>query len=265
MRRSGLVICMVFTAAYSCYAALYDFERQKEINIMLGSLISLQNQVIREALPLGVTVSDLHKIEPMDDNINEQKNHQSVVQLVDNLFILNMYDKMVEYMRGSFYEKGMGDPYLSAINLVNPTKYYVLKAQPTNDNDFNPRNPGNLVTNILEFRHGIKHFDQQFQTFIYRIDSPSGLMVVRGNYVIVDFNCNGIPDKVFFIRKYRDELRKFLPYLLLVGEGEDRLAGSSYHARYIDSFYLMLEYIINNFPIEVPDSAGQRLEASLLY
>jgi len=136
------------------------------------------------------------------------------------------------------------------MNLTEPMKNYVVSQRPTSDAELDIRSGSNLIEKVYVANEGVKHFDQQFKTFIYRLSSHSGLMVIRGNYVMLDLNLNGIPDEVYFRGSYKDKRHQYWTYLLPIGTSEDTLAESTYHYRYTDSLYLVLEYIIDHYPVD---------------
>jgi hypothetical protein len=253
----------VFLFVFPTIGALYTPDKEREITKRLSGLVSLQKQIEQSLQPDNRSRAAFHALE-YSDSLNASDQHIFVSKIIDNLFILKMFQPIAEYMRGDFHKKGLGEPFLSYMNLTEPMKNYVVSRKPDADAELDIRNKGNLIEKVYEMNEGVKHFDQQFKTFIYRLSSQSGLMVMRGNYVILDFDLNGIPDEVYFRGSYKDEKRQYWTYLLPIGSGEDTLAGSTYHYRYTDSLYLVLEYILDYYPVEASPDFKKAPEGSLL-
>lgn len=258
-----ILLIVLLTVVSSVDGALYGPEKEKEVLLRLEEMLELQNHLY-DTLPEGSSrLKAFHKLDKMM-LFSQTERYGVISKMVENNFLLNLYPKIVTFLREDFNVKGWGKPFLSHIKFSEPLEKYIVDEVPTKDAHIDKRSSECVISDVYETLEGIKHFDQLFETFVYRLSSRSGIMVIRGSYVFVDFDLNGIPDEVFFMRNYRDEHKKYWSYMLLLEEGEDALQGTSYQARYVDSLFLVLDYIVDNYPIHVPQQQKpQQIEANL--
>ncbi len=261
-RLSVLVFLLVFVIVYPTSGALYSPERESELLSRIEKLVDFHNHVI-ESLPAdSIKARTVELIDSAMLHSPSQK-YSAIARLVNNMFKLDLYAGIVKFMREDFRRKEWGKPFLTSIKFTVPMKQYVLKDIPSEDANFEPQGSVSLLSKVYEIKQGLKHFDQQFKTFIYRLADKNALMVVRGRYVMIDLDLNGIPDEVYFMRTYISKAKKKLSYLLPVAQGEDVLAETTYQFRYTDSLFLVLEYIIDNFPIRMDKQTQEVVEAKL--
>lgn len=264
IRKHFYLIIVIFglIAVYSTCGALYGPEKEKELLTRFTKLIEFQNNVVK-SLPSNSQKTEIfHKIDVAMCNSQIEK-YALAAKLVDNFFILDLYTGIITFMRNDFKKKGWGNPFIEYIMFAGPMKQYVLKGYPSHDYDFDQKDKRNLIVKVFESREGIKHFDQQFKSFIYRLSADKGLMVTRGNYVMIDLNLNGVPDEVYLTGSYQDEKKKYWSYLVLVSSGENVLEGSSYHYRYTDSLFMVLQYILDHYPLDQVPKKEEFVEARL--
>ncbi|MCD6459037.1 hypothetical protein J7L67_00025 [bacterium] len=240
---SALVLISLFTVLFAG-GALYNPEKEKEMLSKFDKMILFQNKLVSQKNNPRVS----KRFHPVDVKMisSPREKNQLLAKLIDNFFILNFYKNIVQFMRDDFKNRDLGKPFLSNIKFTRDFKCYVFNEPPEKDSDFNIEN----ITKIYESDSAIKHFDQQFRISFYHLIAGNGIMLVRGKYVFIDSNLNGIPDAIYLMNKYKNSKRDFIPYLSLLAEGEDVLENSAYHSRYIDTMFVVLNYISDNFPFK---------------
>lgn len=242
---------LVGVACFSLYAALYTPEQELDLLDRLKKLILFETKLYSALSPEQKTHLSYNPVTVKMAENTEQK-YSLITQVIDNLFELNVMPLIELAIRNDFKEKKWGNPYVSYIKLPNPLNTYAVSDVPTLDEHLHESNSSSLINDTFSVMEGIRHFDQRFETYIYNLINRKGLMVIRGNYAFLDFNLNGIPDSVFFIQKYCDSKRKYWTYLTVIGEGENTLQGGSYQARYLDSLFLVLDYILKHYQFMPP-------------
>ena len=223
--------------------ALYNPEQEKEIFSRFDKMILFQNKLASQKKNQSTT-KNIHELNLEMTTSQEYKN-SLLVDLIDNFFILDFYENIVQFMRDDFKRKDIGMPYLSQVKFIQPFKCYVFKEEPEKDSDIYIDN----IVKTFESNLAVKHFDQQFRISIYQLLSGKGLMIVRGKYVFIDANLNGIPEEIYLMYKYKNSKRDFIPYLSLLAEGENVLQDSAYHSRFRDTLIVGTELYLRTFSI----------------
>lgn len=244
---SVLILCIY--AVYPSQGALYGPEQQKMIVSRLHNVIDYQLHITNTLPPESRILQSFHRID--DELINTHSKPGSLVaKILDNFFVLNSFPEIEKFMITEFRRKDIGKPFISHIKLNEIFQISVVSDVPKTDQQLDRSSKSSLVSKVLESKEGIRHFDQQFNTYIYRLAYDRGLMVVRGKYIFVDADLNGVPEALYFMGKYQDSRRNFHTYARVVAEGEDVLKNTAYHDRYLDSLYLVMDYILENYPFE---------------
>ncbi len=253
-----LIIIIIFLFyVINAKGGLYGPNKENEVMIRLPSLIDLSNNLNQK-----------NQIESEYNTIDKSMIHSQgdkntlIARLVENLFIVNLFPLVDKYLRNDFQIKGWGKPFLTYIKFNQPEKKYVVQYNLQDPYSFNPDSSKYKINHVFQMKEGIRHFDQFFETYIYRLYNERGLMVIRGNYVFIDSNINGIPDFVYIMYNTKD-IKNYKSCLVLVASGDDKTEHTLMHSRYIDSLYLVLEYILDNYPINNTPDKTEKVEAML--
>ncbi len=165
------------------------------------------------------------------------------VHLLYNCFTLECYYEMTSFFIDSGKKSELGEPLLRYINHSDSLTYYVLSNRPTNDAQFDRRANGCLIKKTYSMYDAIRFFDRTSEIFLYRLADSNGLLLVRGSYVYVDENLNGIPEAIYMAQRYKTSDRKNFNYLLPVQRGEKTINGSSKAKLFTDSLDTIMDII----------------------
>lgn len=254
-------IAVLINRAYKAYGGLYDPNKESELLSRLSSLIDLSNNTYQKNVSSAKIYTAYNNITKNMVNSQTDKN-PLLAKLVDNLFILKLFPVFDKYLKKDYQRKGWGKPFISYIKFNEAEKKYVITDQSQNPYSFDPLRSSCRVNRVFEIIEGIRHFDQCFETYIYRVSNTKGLMVIRGNYAYVDLNLNGIPDYVYLI--YSTQYAKnHRSYFVSIAEKDENIENTTMHSRYTDSLCVVLEYILDNFPVDKSNSTIEYSETAL--
>ena len=249
--KNSFIFLLIFATAniHSLQAALYTPEQQKLLISRLDHLVAYQQHLFKILPAESRLTQSFHRVNLEMVNMPEEESNV-LVKIIDNCFILKLFPKIEEFLVSEFLRQGIGKPYLSYLALNEPMEISVVSSDPTKDAHLDQSSSESKVVSVFESSEGIQHFDQQFRTYIYRIAFDRGMMVKRGRYLYVDSDLNGVPDSLYFLNKYCDGKRKYHHYAKLISSGERVIKGTAYYERYRDALFMVMDYIVTNFPFE---------------
>ncbi len=244
----SLLIACIASPIFS-QAGLYTPEQQKLLITRLNHVISYQQHIFNALPSESRLIQSFHTV---DLEMKDMSSHDGALlaKVIDNCFVLKLFPKIEEFLISEFRRKELGKPFITYLPLNDPMEVVVVSGDPTKDAHLDSSSTDSKVVKILETNEGIQHFDQQFRTYVYRIAFDRGLMVRRGSYLYVDSDLNGIPESLYFLGKYRDKNSKYHIYAKTIGNGENIIRGTAYHERYLDALFMVMDYIMKNFPFE---------------
>ncbi|MDX9703510.1 MAG: hypothetical protein RBU23_10765 [Candidatus Auribacterota bacterium] len=181
---------------------------------------------------------------------SQQPEYAVRVGLISNFFALESYPEMESFFLKADKRGDFGEPLIRHIKYHDPLLYYVMSKKPSVDANFDMRANGSLVENVYEIEEGIRFFDKTSEIFIYRLARRKGLLVVRGTYVYLDEDVNGIPESIYMLQRYKNAKRKQLNYLQAVQKGETAIHGSSKEKFFSDSIATALNIIKTQYIAE---------------
>ncbi|MDX9702498.1 MAG: hypothetical protein RBU23_05575 [Candidatus Auribacterota bacterium] len=244
-----LVLIMCIYAVYPSQGALYSPEQQKLVISRLNSVIAYQQQYFKT---LSAEIRSIMSCHAIDNEMMSSSSNQGAIlaKVIDNFFILKLFPKVQEFLIVEFNRKDIGKPFVSYVKLNEPFTVEVVSEDPKKDSHLDSKGSDSKVLKVFESGELIQHFDQQFHSYIYRIAYGRGLMVKRGKYLFVDSDLNGVPESLYFLSKYVDARRRIHNCAKLIASGENVIKNTAYHERYLDTLFLVMDYLMNNFPFE---------------
>ena len=179
-----------------------------------------------------------------------QQSTELDVHLLYNFFSLDSYQGIEAFFIDSGKKSELGEPLLRYIKYSDSLVYYVLSKRPTSDVHFDSRSNDCLIKQSYKLNDAIRFFDRTSEIFLYRLAGFNGVLLVRGNYVYLDENLNGVPESIYMIQRYKTANRKALFYLLPVQQGEKTIKGSSKAKLFTDALATVLDIIQTQYPAQ---------------
>lgn len=214
---------------------------QPQQNNGLVDVITFQRNLAETMNPLAQQRLSLWPLD--NDSLASLPEEAIKAHLIDNVFELDHYSDIDRYWVASTRRNELGEPFVRYISIPDTLTYYVVSGRPTRDVHLDRRSTGSMVQTVYETKEGVRFHDETSEIFVYRIRHGRGLMMVRGNYVYIDSNVNGIPEEIYMTQRYRNSQRKYIHYMNPLQKGEQALKGSSKQKLYTDALSVLLSYV----------------------